>query len=54
MDKQEVLLLAQLLKTLETVINELDSAGQASDVEKFEALKKEAIELQKKIEVMME
>lgn len=50
MDKQEVLLLAQLIKTLESIVNEMSHAEQTSDIEKFEQLKKEALELQKKIE----
>ncbi len=50
MDKREVLLLAQLLKTLETVVAQLEQAEQTASVERFEILKKEAISLQKKIE----
>lgn len=53
MDKREVLLLAQLLKTLETVVVQLEQAEQTASVERFEMLKKEAISLQKKIEAMV-
>ncbi|MEK6859147.1 MAG: hypothetical protein AABX53_04525 [Nanoarchaeota archaeon] len=53
MDKREVLLLAQLLKTLETVVTQLEQAEQTTSVERFEILRREAISLQKKIEGMI-
>ncbi len=45
-----MLLLAQLVLTLQRVVNELDTAYETRDSERFSALKKEALDLQKKIE----
>lgn len=50
MDKQEVLLLAQLIKTLQNVVNELEKAEQEVNIERFEHLKREALDIQKKID----
>lgn len=50
MDKQEVLLLAQLIKTLQNVVNELEKAEQEVNIERFEQLKREALDIQKKID----
>lgn len=53
MDKQEVILLAQLIKTLQNVVNELEKAEQEADVERFEHLKREALDIQKKIDISL-
>lgn len=45
-----MLLLGQLVQTLQRVVNELDTAYETRDSERFNALKKEALDLQKKID----
>ncbi len=53
MDKNEVLLIAQLVQTLQRVVEQLGQAYESRDSERFMALKKEALDLQKKIDASL-
>lgn len=53
MDKANVLLLAQLLHALREVVAQLEQAHAARELEQFTKLKKEALDLTRKINALL-
>lgn len=53
MNKTDAILLAQLLKSMQDLALKLETSYTARDIERFEALKKELLGLQRKIETLL-
>lgn len=50
MNKNDAMLLAQIVRTMNDLARKFEEAYNSKDMEKFEAIKKEMIGLQKKID----
>ena len=54
MKKEEIRVLSQLVRTMEDSVVKLEGAFKKRDVEEFKKVKKEVLNLQKKISTMLE
>lgn len=53
MNKNDAMLLAQLIRTMNDLMKKFEDAYNSKDMEKLEAIKKEMMGLQKKIDLMI-
>ena len=53
MEKEDVVLLAQLIQTIKEATDELEKAQKKKDMEKLNAAKKEILELQKRVNELL-
>ena len=52
MDRTDAILVAQIIKTMYTLAKKLEEAYEKKDFERFEALKKELLTLQRRIDIL--
>lgn len=53
MQKTDVILVAQIIKTMHELVVKLEQAYRARDMEKFEILKREVLAMQRKIDALL-